>query len=295
MKGWVEGPLAKCLFHSGYHLLKRHFYSPVPEEEDLGYERVSALPGVLIEDSEQENNARIAATFNDEVAAFPLYPSDDPHQFNLINGNFMAVDAHMYYGLIRHLKPQKIVEIGCGNSTLLAASALKANAAEDPAAGGRTITAIEPYSHRRVRGVPGVEVIAEKVQDVDFDIFCALKQGDILFIDSSHVLRSGGDVWYEYCEILPALSPGVYIHIHDISLPKPYPRVYFRTKYYWNEQYVLQAFLTFNSRFKVVWAGAYYYHKYPDKLTRMFPQLELMKAKFPDSEPSSFWIQVQAD
>lgn len=291
----IEGPLASLLFRKGYHLLKRHFYSPVPEEEDLGYEKISTLPGVVINDAELEHHAKIASSYNNEVAAFPLEPSMDPHQFNLINGNFMAVDAHLYYGLIRHLKPKKIIEIGCGNSTLLAAAALKANAVENPTASECRIVAIEPYSHQRISGVPGVEVLPKKVQEVDLDIFRALGPGDILFIDSSHVLRSGGDVWYEYCEILPLLLPDVYIHFHDICLPKPYPRVYFRTKHYWNEQYVLQAFLSFNSRFRVVWAGAYYYHKYPARLTQMFPQLELMKARFPDSEPSSFWIQVQAD
>jgi hypothetical protein len=295
LAGLIEGPLAGFLFRNGYHVLKRHFYSPVPEEADLGYEGLSTLPGVLIDDAVLEHYAEVASSFNDEVAAFPLERSEDPHQFNLINGNFMAVDAHFYYGLIRHLKPKRIVEIGCGNSTLLAASALKANALENPATRECKIVAIEPYSYRRISGVPGVEVIPKKVQDVDFDIFSALSADDILFIDSSHVLRSGGDVWYEYCEILPRLSSGVYIHIHDICLPKPYPRVYFRTRHYWNEQYVLQALLTFSSKFKVIWAGAYYYHKYPDKLTLMFPQLELMKVKFPDSEPSSFWIQVRAD
>jgi hypothetical protein len=145
------------------------------------------------------------------------------------------------------------------------------------------------------RGVPGLsEVIEKKVQDVDLDLFASL-QGGILFIDSTHALRAGGDVQLEYCEILPRLAGGVLVHIHDISLSRPYPRVYFeKNNYYWNEQYLLQAFLAFNSKFEVVWPGNYMMLKYPDQISRVFPEYHTMRESFPSSEPTSFWIRAKS-
>jgi hypothetical protein len=143
-------------------------------------------------------------------------------------------------------------------------------------------------------GFPGLsKLIEDKVQDVSLDLFTSLKRGDILFIDSSHVLRSGGDVQLEYLEILPRLASGVLVHIHDMSLPKPYPRIYYDTQLYWNEQYLLQGFLIFNSRFKVLWPGNYMIIKYPEKVRAVFPEFHLMRQSFPMSEPSAFWMEVR--
>jgi hypothetical protein len=102
-------------------------------------------------------------------------------------------------------------------------------------------------------------------------------------------------VWWEYCEILPRLAPGVLVHIHDISLPKPYPDVYLKQHRYWNEQYLLQAFLTFNPKFEVIWAGNYMMIQQPERLREQFlPEYDHMRAKFPQSEPSAFWMRVKA-
>jgi hypothetical protein len=158
------------------------------------------------------------------------------------------------------------------------------------------LTSIEPFPTPALReGFPGLSRLIEKrVQDVGLGLFTALEEGDILFIDSTHVLRSGGDVQLEYCEILPRLAPGVIVHIHDISLPKPYPRVYFeKNHYYWNEQYLLQAFLAFNSRFEVIWPGNYMMEKYPERVITVFPEYHQMRATFPSSEPASFWMRVR--
>jgi hypothetical protein len=124
--------------------------------------------------------------------------------------------------------------------------------------------------------------------------FEQLESGDILFIDSSHVIRSGNDVHYEFLEILPRLKPGVLVHIHDISLPKPYPEVYFDNHLYWNEQYLLQAFLTFNDRFEIMWPGNYMMLNYPDKMLSTFPEISRMRQDYPQSEPTAFWMRVKA-
>jgi hypothetical protein len=279
----------------GYYLLRKHFYLPIPDEGDLPYSIHSDLVGVEMNDrASLAFYEDVLARYKSEFNAYPIHQTEDPRQYYLLNGSFMAIDGNLYYSLIRHLKPKRVVEIGSGNSTLLAAAAILENKRE--ATVETELVCIEPYPNAVLQGgVPGVhQLIAKKVQDVGLDIFESLCGGDILFIDSTHVLRSGGDVWWEYCEILPRLRSGVYVHIHDISLPKPYPRVYFDSHLYWNEQYVLQAFLTFNSKFEVIWPGNYLMTKYVGTMRERFsPEYVLMREKYPDSEPASFWMRVR--
>lgn len=150
----------------------------------------------------------------------------------------MAVDAHVYYALIRHFQPRRIVEVGAGWSTLVAAEAGLRNKTRPE------LTATDPYPPPFLRGGSGLSnLIVRKVQKVELDLLTSLGPGRIFFIDLSHVLRSGGEVQYEYCEILPRLNDGVLVHVHDVSLPGHYPRVYFESGLHWNEQYMPQAFL----------------------------------------------------
>lgn len=298
----VPGNAAHGIFYrNGFHLLRKHYYLPIPQEADLNskfWEKRSELVGL-------EMNDTYAIGLLDSV--FPLYLDEfrssfsihkspaDPAQFYLINSSFMAIDAHVYYIFIRHFKPKQILEIGAGNSTLLAAAACRQNRKEKNGEEPR-LTAIEPFPNALLsEGFLGLsQLIKQKVEDVNPELFSSLQSGDILFIDSTHVLRSGGDVQLEYCEILPRLAPGVLVHIHDISLPKPYPRVYFENQLYFNEQYLLQAFLCFNSRFEVVWPANYMILKYPERVCNTFPEYHEMRKSYPMSEPSSFWMRVKA-
>ena len=110
---------------------------------------------------------------------------------------------------------------------------------------------------------------------------------DILFIDSSHVLRIGGDVQYEYLEILPRLARGVIVHSHDIFLPAEYPRHWVLEEHkFWTEQYLLQAFLAFNDSFEVLWAGSYMHLKHPEKLEEAFSSYKRERTL-----PGSFWMR----
>jgi hypothetical protein len=273
--------------------MRDHFYHPQPSAEDVGggyWDRISELPGIEIDARSALDLAAdsLAPFFAEFRSLFPLHDQGDG-RLCLLNNSFMAVDGHMYYGLIRHLRPKRIIEIGAGCSTLMGARACLENGREGPA----DYTVIEPYPGRLIKnGVPGVtDILVKKAQEVPLDKFMTLEANDILFIDSSHVLRSGNDVHYEYLEILPRLKAGVYVHVHDISLPEEYPAVYYQQQLYWTEQYLLQAFLAFNSRFKVVWPGNYLMVKFPDEMTRLFPEISEMRAKYPQSEPTSFWIR----
>jgi len=282
-----------------FHLLKKHFYLPIPDAAELGdafWGRRSEMVGV--DTNDESVLALLRDVFPNRMEefreSFPLHASGEPARFHLINGSFMAVDAHVYYAFIRHFRPRRIVEVGAGNSTLVAATACERNRMED----GRVVrlTAIDPFPPPVLKqNLPGLsELLESKVQDLDLDVFTSLEADDILFIDSTHVMREGNDVQFEYCEVLPRLAPGVLVHVHDISLPKPYPRVYFeQNRLYWNEQYVLQTFLAYNSRFEIVWPGNYMILNYPERVTAVFPEYHAMREAYPSSEPSSFWMRVR--
>jgi hypothetical protein len=293
--GWFNiEPVHRIFRRSGFYFLRKHYYLPIPDEEDLGFARSSELPGVKMNDESQlQFTAEVVSGYKEEFAAFPLQSTKDPTQFFLVNGAFMAGDGNVYYALIRHLKPRLVIEVGSGLSTLLAKHALDRNKAQVPGSEGRLI-AIEPYPSAALKKLALVELKACKLQEVDLGFFDQLGSGDILFIDSSHVLKSGGDVWLEYCEIIPRLKTGVYVHVHDISLPKPYPKVYYDQQLYWNEQYLLQALLTNNDHLEVVWAGTYLFDRYPQIMKALFsPEYEQMREVYPLAEPSSFWMRVK--
>jgi hypothetical protein len=115
-------------------------------------------------------------------------------------------------------------------------------------------------------------LIEKKVEDLDLDFFSQLGPGDILFIDSSHTVKIGGDVNYLFLEKLPRLKPGVIVHVHDIFIPFDYRRDWVMDEFrFWTEQYLLQAFLTFNSEFEVLIANSYLSHYHKEDLKTTFP------------------------
>jgi Predicted O-methyltransferase len=183
-----------------------------------------------------------------------------------------------------------IVEVGSGFSSIIAAEAIAKNK-------NSALICIEPFPPDFLRkGFPGLHsLIEKKVEDIDLEFFSQLQSGDILFIDSSHTVRIGGDVNYLFLEVLPRLKPGVIVHVHDIFLPFEYRRDWVMDEFrFWSEQYLLQAFLTFNSEFEVLMANRYLAHRYLDDLKAAFPSLEKLKATLPNSVRwggGSFWMR----
>lgn len=287
LKDDLNNPLLNKLFDQwGYFFLKKHYYLPIPgksEREFLEHYN-NTLTGLTFDDPEYfKLIIKLTSYFNEFRGLSP--------KFELLNGTFMAIDAHIYYAFIRFFKPKTIIEIGTGNSTKLALLACKQNKLRDNHY--TRLISIDPYVHFSSKKTKGFKFIKKEVQKVPLRLFKSLRAGDILFLDSTHVLKPGGDVQYEYLEIIPHLKPGVFIHIHDVSLPKNYPEVYFNYHWYWNEQYLLQAFLAYNYRYNIVWPGNYLMTKFPKKMKEIFPEFRLMRKKYPCSEPSSFWIQAK--
>jgi len=245
----------------GVSLIPNRYEEPVPdlrELENFSWDKEGSLGGIELKLEKQAALLnRITPKYLDEFRSLPQEKTQPPEveEYHHTNPSFRGADAGFYYCLIRHLKPRRIIEIGAGFSTLLAAHAVVKNAKEKKPC---RLTAIEPYPSRTLReGVPGIARLLEtNVQKVPLSEFGSLESGDILFVDSSHILRTGSDVQMEFLEILPRLKKGVYAHFHDIFLPMDYPRKLVMEDFkFYNEQYLLQAFLSFNREFEVIWAG----------------------------------------
>jgi predicted O-methyltransferase YrrM len=246
----------------------------------LGQDR--DLPGISWNVAEQLDLLD-SFRFTDELAGIPDSPAGE-REFHFRNVSFESGDAEFLYNLIRLRKPAKIFEIGSGYSTLMARKAVTRNCEENPGYQCRHLC-FEPFEKPWLEET-GVTVIRQRVEDVDRTIFAELEKDDLLFIDSSHVIRPQGDVLFEYLELLPSLNPGVIVHIHDIFSPRDYPGEWVRDEVrLWNEQYLLEAFLTNNRDWKVVGALNYLRHNHFDQLRAKCPYLTR------DCEPGSFYIQ----
>jgi predicted O-methyltransferase YrrM len=272
---------------SGFQLRSDHYYEPTYAEAHLPAYTAGErnLPAVDLNEAGQL--ALLASfTFVDELKALPAR-SAGPGEFGYDNDWYGAGDVELYYSMIRARKPRRIVEIGSGNSTLVALLAIGANRRDDPdyTCG---ITCIEPYEMPWLEA-KGVEVVRERVELIALDRFAALGPGDILFVDSSHVIRPHGDVLREFFEILPSLADGVIVHVHDVFTPRDYPEHWLRAeRRLWNEQYLLEAFLAYNDRFQVICAANWLKHNHWDAFSRACPIV------VPSNEPGAFWIEKKA-
>jgi len=276
----------------GFHITINDYYEPIPDtrtlKDDL-WQKPSELVGIDMNEEGQINLlSMFSSKFKEEYESFPRNKTSIPYQYYVNNGAFESVDGEILYCMIRHFKPKKIFEIGSGNSTYLSAQAILKNEEEDNDYECELV-AIEPYPNDILKaGFPGLsKLIPKKVQDIPLSEFKKLSENDILFIDSSHVLKIGSDVQYEYLEILPRLNKGVIVHAHDIFLPAEYPKEWILKDYrFWTEQYLLQAFLSFNDSFEVLWGGSYMHLRHPDKLEEAFSSY-----KRDERWPGSFWIR----
>lgn len=205
-------------------------------------------------------------------------------EFHFNNNSFESGDAEYWYQTIRFYKPSLIIEIGSGYSTLMAVKAINENQKDNANSYCKHIC-IEPYEMPWLEE-QNVEVIRSRVEDIAIDKFLSLEENDILFIDSSHVIKPQGDVLYEYLELLPSLKKGVIVHIHDIFSPKNYPESWLKDEIrFWNEQYILEAFLSNNPDWKIIGAINYLFHNHLEKLKSVAPYL------VDNREPGSFYIQ----
>jgi Methyltransferase domain len=243
---------------AGYQVARDDdYYSPLPSVARLKaniarWNRPSALRGVEYDLAAMKSAlTELLACYLEEFLALPSYLQVQKIGFGQ---GYTAVDALTLYMMIRHLKPRRYIEVGSGVSTFYCSLAAQRNAVEGHPV---EITCIEPYPFEELSTINGIRLLTKKVEDVDISLFQQLQENDVLFIDSSHILRVDGDVQFLYLEVLPILNVGVVTHIHDIPYPFnfPYPpgRWIFGQDWpmFWNEPMVLQAFLAFNKNFRI--------------------------------------------
>lgn len=269
---------------AGLDLVYASYDSPIPNLATLPpgfFERPSPMRGIAFDAGAQMNFVESElAEFCREFAPPRTEAEAGPYRFHLANATYDSVDAELLYAIVRRFAPHRIVELGSGYSTLIIREALaRGGGAPD------TLQTYDPYPSPRLPADWPVTRVA--VQDVDDDVFTALDDGDVLFVDTTHTVKEGGDVNRIVLDVLPLLAPGVMVHFHDIFLPYPYSRAHLEDAHFWSEQYLLQAFLIGNPGWEVLVGGQAVARTYPDRLRAAIPSFA------PGVSPGAFWIRRQ--
>jgi len=259
----------------GYHIRPIHYYEPLPDFRSITSEQINRRRSYPAIDFRWEDQLALLgelAEYRDELVEI---------EFDFNNGYFSGFDAAVYYSLIRHLRPRRIIEIGGGYSTRIADKALALNQK------GR-LTCIEPYPEERLIDAGlNIELIPKRIEEIDLNFFSCLEANDILFIDSSHTVKFGSDVCYEFLEVLPSLKAGGWIHVHDIFFPHDYPADWLlNQRLALNEQYLLEAFLAFSTTFSAQLANYWICLEHLNDAARLWPD-----ALSPNHRSSSFWMK----
>jgi predicted O-methyltransferase YrrM len=281
-------PVSKWIFIKvGVFPITNHYYEPLFDDRHLKLplDRDRFLPGINWNDLEQLNLLS-RFQFENDLVAMPFEKESDELSFYYNNPSLGPGDAEYLYCMVRHFMPSRIIEIGSGYSTLMVQRAISDTRLLNPDYITEQIC-IEPYEMPWLEKT-GVRVIRQLVEEVGLELFKSLGENDILFIDSSHMVRPQGDVLFEFLEILPTLQKGVIIHVHDIFSPKDYTKQHLvEDVMFWNEQYILEAFLTCNREFKIIGALNYLKTHYPLEIYAKLPVLKKMK----EHVPGSFWMR----
>lgn len=217
--------------------------------------------------------------YKTDFRAFPQNANGNPTEFYRDNSWFGSVDAELLYSFVRYHKPRRVVEVGSGFSTRLIRKAVKDGNLSTQ------VTSVDPHPNTEVRPYADA-YIKRPIEDVALsEIVDTLESGDLLFVDSSHSVVTGGDVPYLFLEVLPRLKPGVFIHVHDIFLPFDYPEQWVLEGYGWSEQYLVHAFLCYNVAFEIIWPARYMWEYHQSRIRELIP------AKQDIFPPSSLWLQ----
>jgi len=285
--GISRTPASRFIFRKvGIYPISDHFYEPLYHLSQLSrpLHTKRNLSGI---DWNMEEQMSILNRFNysEELMRFPM-EKVEANQYWFNNVSFGPGDSEYLYSIIRLFKPERIIEVGSGFSTLMTLAAVAQNRKEDKTY-NCIITCIEPYLQPWLEKLE-IDLVRKRVENVDHRIFEELKANDILFLDSSHIIRPQGDVNDLYLEVLPVLKPGVLVHSHDIFTPDDYPERWFtQLVRMWNEQYLLEAFLSFNHDFRIIGSLHFLSSRYPDALCEKCP---VLRKVMPEFKPGSFWI-----
>lgn len=274
-----------------------HFYSPIPDIDQIKqnisklYDHTRAVSSsISLNEHTQKEMLSIFSQFYSEL---PFNETlDNKNRYYLDNEYYGYSDGICLYSMMRHLQPKRFIEVGSGFSSCAALDTADKFLTNSP-----EFTFIEPYPDRLNKLLKPTDHNNKKitiqksfVQDVPLNIFESLEENDILFIDSSHVSKVDSDVNFLFFEVFPLLKTGVYIHIHDIFYPFEYPFSWINDQRAWNEIYLLESFLQYNEKFKIVYFNNYMEKNYRDEVYSKLP----LCLKLPTSNltiPGSIWLK----
>jgi len=266
------------------HVTPVHFYQPIPDTRKISpelFNNLSHYAEIDFREKEQLSTLKLLSKYSNEIKDVPVKPTSDKRQYYFENDFFGPLDGTIYYSMIREFSPKKIIEVGSGFSTMIASQAASKNKTT-------SITSIEPYPNEILKsGLPNLsELIPDVVQNVSINKFKELNKNDFLFIDSSHISSIGSDVNYLFLHVIPELNPGVIIHVHDFFFPYEYPKEFIDRKLFWNELYLVWAFLIGNNNYEIILSNYYLMRNYNDIINDLFPFMKNLRGG-----SGSLWIR----
>jgi hypothetical protein len=274
-----------------------HYYSPIPDIEDIKAaegeiwrrENTKEIPGIDLNEQGQLQLLDLLTQYHSQQPFTEHKTADRRYYF--ANDFFSFSDGIFYYCMLRHLKPKRVIEIGSGFSScvLIDTNELFFDSAIH-------CTFIDPdperlYGLLRAADFSKIEVVSKRLQDIGLGCFSELSAGDILFVDSSHVSKTGSEVNTILFDILPSLPAGVHIHVHDIFYPFEYPREYVYRQWAWNELYLLRAFLCYNREFRISIFPSFLERFHGDRLQKALPLTWRHPPDWPMLRGASLWIE----
>ncbi len=256
-----------------------HFYSPIVDPLDShvlqivkGFEELE-LPTNSGIDLDRDRMVSLLERLGKHYHLIPFSPTkSEQFHYYYENPAFSYGDGILLALMMTEFRPKRVIEVGSGFSSCLMIDINDAILNSEV-----QLTFIDPYPETLEALLPKASpyrkaVLPQRVQNIPVDTFRALEANDILFIDSTHVSKMGSDVNYLIFNVLPALAPGVLVHVHDIPYPFEYPSDWIvKENRSWNEAYVLRAFLAFNPSFEVLFFNHYASRKFPDRLREILP------------------------
>lgn len=262
---------------AGFHVLPRRFDSPVPHLEEVDFAAMTkprSLPGIDLRINSALELLTKLKPFAAELDVIPYEASSTaPFWFSPeFLMSFPDYDSAVLYSMLRHLKPKRYVEIGCGYSSIISTHAHQRNQQE-----GATCDIVYADPEPRLpmdKVLTTGRMLRKRVQEIPLDLFTALQAGDILFIDTSHVLKIQSDVEQEILRILPVLAPGVWIHFHDVFTPYDYPEEWVRqpVRLWANEQYAVECLLSGGNRYQIEIPLHYLVRDYRGPIKEFYPR-----------------------
>ncbi len=270
----------------GYQVYRQVFYNPFPNPGEVDLEKLKLkrfLPGIDLRVTESLELLRELSYFSAEVEKFLKNRSGNLPAWDM---TYPPADSATLYSMLRHFKPRRYIEVGCGYSSRASVAALHENASDGHMC---QATFIEPYPppYLTELNLPGEFI--QKIEQVPLERFQQFAAGDVLFIDTSHVIKVQNDVEYELLRVLPSLKPGVIVHIHDIFTPYDYPAEWLVGDHPNhggnNEQYALECLLSGGGDWDVLLPAHLLWREHRSAFE------SLIKS---DERPAAFWMQKSA-